>query len=347
MSSSLHSPILISLLALGLNLASATTSAQPARLDADLPTPDGGSAPNFTFAGIPGGIPEIPTRARLEDFGGHPDDQRADDAALEAAIRYLVANGGGALEMDAGIYDLRRPLVIKHDNIVLRGAGMDATTLRFDYALQPGEIRLVGFKAGETLTRDSVIESHLHSRRLKRHQVFIDDTLLFERGPDYGGGDRFWMILPINNYANRLENGPATVRAVAERWDGTVQTDTREVVLDLDESIHPGELRYLNSLASIAFLGDSRSDYRGRGVLAKDGKRGDVAIELRQPAPFEPGDLVMIEAGATHRFIESIGSWRKDIPRKQMLLVTAVEGNSVRFNQPLRMDYPIRDGSVI
>lgn len=313
----------------------------------DLPGPTGVLFPNFTFAGIPGGIPEPASGVSIADFGGLPDDDLPDDGALEAAVEALARQGGGVLRIGPGIYDLRRPLVIKSDGIVLRGAGMDETLLRFDYALQPGEVRLVGFGEGQTLSRDDVIESHTHTRRLKSHKIYIDETLLFERGPDYGGGDRFWLTLPLANYANRLSNGPATVRAVVERWDGTVDETTRQVVLDLDRPLEPGARRYLNSLASIAFVGDSRSDYRGRGILAEDGKRGDRSVRLRQATPFQPGDLVMIEAAPTHGFIKEIGSWRKDIPRKQMLLVESVEGETVVFNQPLRIDYPRRDGAVL
>ncbi len=313
------------------------------KLQADLPDPDGNLVPNFTFAGIPGGIPEVPTAAKLSEFGGFPDDDLPDDDALDAGIKYLTSKGGGALQLDAGTYQMERPLTIKSNSIVLRGAGMEETKILFTYALRPGEVRLVGLKNGQTVTRNDFIESHVHTRRLKRHQIWVGDTMLYERGPDYSGGNRFDLKLPIAHFSNKIEEGPAMIKSVATRWDGTTSSSTLQVIFDLQGAVVPGEHVDSPKVASIAFVGDRRSIYRGKRSLAQDGKRGDLTLVLNQPSPFKEGDLVILEAESTPRFVESIGSWRKDIPRKQRLIVKEVQGNIIRINQPLRIDFPLVD----
>lgn len=98
---------------------------QPMITSADMRGPDGLIYPNFTFAGVPGGIPKVEVKAKLEEFGGETDSDIAD--ALEKGATEVAKRGGGALLIGAGNYFLDRPISISGSNVVIRGAGRDLT----------------------------------------------------------------------------------------------------------------------------------------------------------------------------------------------------------------------------
>ena len=64
-------------------------------------------------------------------LGISPDDPTDVSDRLQAALDELGESGGGVLQLDAGPHVLERPLFVHHSNVVLRGAGKDATTLFF------------------------------------------------------------------------------------------------------------------------------------------------------------------------------------------------------------------------
>lgn len=96
---------------------------------ADRVGPDGVLYPDFTRAGVPGGIPAVPVAVRAADFGAAPGDDRDDAAAIQAAIDAAVAAGGGAVQLEAGEFIIDRTLSIQADGVVLRGAGRERTRL--------------------------------------------------------------------------------------------------------------------------------------------------------------------------------------------------------------------------
>ncbi|TVP75814.1 MAG: hypothetical protein EA353_13235, partial [Puniceicoccaceae bacterium] len=95
--------------------------------DADVEGPGGLIYPDFRYAGIPCGIPTPPVVVRAADFGAHPDDGKPDAEGLWAAIAAAVAAGGGTVQLEAGVYEFERPIVIRQSGVVLRGAGSDQT----------------------------------------------------------------------------------------------------------------------------------------------------------------------------------------------------------------------------
>ena len=94
--------------------------------DADVVGPDGIVYPDWRYAGVPGGIPEVRERARIEEFGGRADDGRDDSQALQAGARFVARKGGGALVLGRGVYHLDRPVIIQDDEVVLKGEAVVA-----------------------------------------------------------------------------------------------------------------------------------------------------------------------------------------------------------------------------
>jgi len=92
---------------------------------ADVVGPDGIVYPDFTYAGVPGGIPETPVKVRLSELGVRPGDSIA--AVLEKAAVEVAAAGGGAIEIGEGTFYLDEPVVILGDGVSRRpwrsGAG--------------------------------------------------------------------------------------------------------------------------------------------------------------------------------------------------------------------------------
>ncbi len=110
-------------------LAPAILVAEDVATAADRIGPDGLNYPDFSRAGIPGGIPMLPVIVDATDFGARSDDEADDAVAIQAAIEAAASRGGGAVMLPAGNYYIDAPLVIRHDGVVLRGAGRASTRL--------------------------------------------------------------------------------------------------------------------------------------------------------------------------------------------------------------------------
>jgi hypothetical protein len=317
-------------------------------LAVDLPGPDGGMMPNFTFAGISGGIPEVPVVARVEDFGAQANDGLGDNDAIEAALRHVEKSGGGAVLFGEGVYDLSRPIVVTSDETVLRGQGMEQTRLRFAYDLPVGGMKIIRPQEGARVTQGDFLEAHINTTRMKSFAFYVGDREISRLGPDYStGGDRFWMKELVRQHLDKITNGPATLRLVVSYWDGTVQETSVNVVFDVDDPPGPGSIRDLDDVASIEFVGDRWTHWRGRYQLTEDALRGSLRLQVDRDCAFEPGDLFILSTPPSPAFIQSIQSGRPDISRMQMLTVKQVEGNRIHLNQPVRIDFLASEGTTV
>jgi hypothetical protein len=314
----------------------------------DLPGPDGGLMPNFTFAGIPGGIPDVPAVVSVDDFGAIANDKQSDNLAIEAALDAAMAKGGGAVVFGEGTYHLTRPIVVEGDGIVLRGQGMDKTRLIFEYALPVGGMRIVRPLEAEVVTQSHFLEAHINTTRMKEFAFYVGDRLIHSLGPDYStGGDRFWIKTRVSDHLHKLQDGPATLRLVTSYWDGNVQETSVNVTLDLSEEPEPGTIRDVNSVSSIQFVGDRWSDWHGRYQLIEDALRGSRTLRVDRPAEFVKGDLILLNTPPSRAFIQQIQSARPDVWRTQMVLVEDVEGDRITINQPVRIDFLARENTSV
>ena len=91
--------------------------------------PDGLVYPDFSYAGIHGGIPTgQPVRATVDAWRG--TDTADDRAHFVEKINAAVAAGGGVVSIPAGTYHLSDCIDITADNIVIRGAGQGLTHIK-------------------------------------------------------------------------------------------------------------------------------------------------------------------------------------------------------------------------
>ncbi len=115
----------------------------PAADTVDVVGPDGITYPNFKWAGVPGGIPDVPVVLKGEDAGLVPDTEDDSAPALQEALNQV---SNGALLLPPGKFYLDSPVAIKENNVVLRGSGKGQTILVPRYAKHP-ELKDQPFKA--------------------------------------------------------------------------------------------------------------------------------------------------------------------------------------------------------
>ncbi|MBI2298802.1 MAG: right-handed parallel beta-helix repeat-containing protein, partial [Armatimonadetes bacterium] len=285
---------------------------ETARLTAaDVVGPDGLVYPDWTRAGVPGGIPDVPVRARAADYGGAPDDDRDDAGAILAAVESAARAGGGAVLLGPGVWHLDRPIAVRHDGIVLRGAGRDQTRVVFRYAIGPAGLRWVEPWGSDTLYTDSSVAFHASPAGLRQLELLAD-------------GQR------------------VAVRDYQPHWGNTFSLQIKRQTGD------PGEFGGVGPEAAVGFGGNGWPPGNRQLKLAADGKRGDTSLTLESVAGLSAGDWVVIEGPATARWkVLTKNACQWGAYRRNVLAIAAVEGNRVTLAEPLRIEFPTVDGSFV
>lgn len=314
--------------------------------EADFVGPDGIVYPDWTWAGVPGGIPAAPIKVKAEDFGAIPDDEGDDSAAIQKAVDALARQGGGALSIGAGTFQLDRPILVESDGIVIRGAGPAKTKLIFRYQDGPTEKNRVHFFSPaplSTVNRNTLIEIHCHSEDLMRMQIYLDDKLIGERVRSAHWGNTFSLSTSGGSAGKLVKDGVHTLRGLAEYRDGSKHDAEIEVTVD-SQSREPQ--RKPESAAAISFRGKGKS---GQEILlAEDGKRGSREISLAGDHDFAAGDFLYLRAPATERWkklTQNACAW--GTYRACYFVVEKVEGRKIVLNQPMRIEYPVIDGAYV
>jgi len=313
---------------------------------ADVVGPDGIVYPDWRHAGVPGGIPDVPKRAAIEEFGGKADDGKDDADAFEAGAAAVARKGGGALVLGKGAYHLDRPVIIPHDNVVLRGQGADKTKVVFRYGVPKGKVVFFHPKPGAVFGYGSWVEIHASPDGLKALTLRSGRAVLArrQRGAHWGG--TFRLMVTTWKLVQKLGAGEHTLKAVAE-WDGGGKDEaTLRVTIDPKRSVPPGRRRRpYGQLGALTFVGDLHSYSPVK--LARDGKRGDTSVELVETKGLRKGDAIVLHAPATTRWNRLVGNrCRWGTYREYQFRVEGVKGGTVRLNQPLRYDFPATDGST-
>lgn len=307
---------------------------------ADIVGPDGIIYPDFRYAGIPGGIPDVPVVAKLSEFGGDGQDELNDLPAIQAAIAEIVKQGGGALEFGPGTFYLDAPLLIAADNVVLRGAGQEATTLVYRHFPEEGTIEWIYPEDVSTpLTANDFLRVHAHPFGLMEFRIEANGKELFTLGPSRDGTHRYWLSIPLHAFWKHFPEGDVPISVYARWYDGKEQTLERTIRIDRSVKYQAGKVRIPNNDAGILFLGDRHSARRSRWPLAADALRGQSEIVFAKVPSLQAGDGLKIVAPPSQAFIQAVASARKDIPRNQIVEVVSVEGKTVKLNQPLRQDF--------
>jgi len=95
--------------------------------------------PNCSYAGYMFGdvpIPNIPVVVDIRDFGGVGDGNTDNSHAFRLAIDAAFARGGGAIFIPEGTWVVDNLIRVHRNNIVLKGAGRDKTTIKFTRTLE-------------------------------------------------------------------------------------------------------------------------------------------------------------------------------------------------------------------
>ncbi|MBM4049689.1 MAG: right-handed parallel beta-helix repeat-containing protein [Planctomycetes bacterium] len=310
---------------------------------ADVVGPDGIVYPNWTKVGVQGGIPQVKPFGRIEDFGGKADDDGDDSDALDKACRAAGEAGGGAVMLSAGTYYLDRPVTVPHSNVVIRGQGADKTKLIFRYAIPSNGVRFHNPPANSRVGKNTPIEVHCRPTGLMKMTLFADDNAVHAWERSTHSGNTFATGTRGSNILGKLPDGPHTLKCVAEYKDGAKLTAEIPIVLDSafdDTRLVP------HGQAAITFQGQG---YAGPKIkLAQDGKRGDLQLTLEKAEGLAAGDCLFIDGPATPRWkqlTKNACQWGSY--RNYEVVVAKVEGNTVTLTQPLRIEFPVVDGSYV
>jgi hypothetical protein len=311
---------------------------------ADVVGPDGLVYPNWTRCGVEGGIPPVKAAGRLENYGGKADDDGDDSAALAAACEAVGKAGGGAVLLGPGTYYLDTPVAIRQDGVVIRGAGRDRTRLIFRYALPPGGVTFYGLPANARIGKATRLELHARPTGLVGLTISVDGTEIRRWGPpDGNSGNTFSLAGNGAEVIGKAADGSHALRGEAIYADGARLTTERPIIVD---STYRDERLVAPSDAAIGFIGQG---YTGpRLKLAADGKRGATTLTLQSTQGLAVGDCILIEGPATERWKKLTrnaclwGDYRRYETR-----ITRLAGNTITLEQPLRLEFPVIDGSYV
>lgn len=309
---------------------------------ADVVGPDGIVYPNWTKCGVQGGIPDVKVVARIEDFGGKPNDDLDDSQALTQTCEFAGKRGGAVL-LSEGTYYLDRPVTVRSDKVVIRGAGPLKTQLIFRYSIPDPGVAFYWPPANAKIGPDSTIEMHARPTGLMKMTIFADDQVISTWSRSQHSGNTFSFAVRGRDAITKVGAGQHTLKGVAEYSDGKKLSAEIPVVTD---SSFRDSLPVPDSRAAIMFAGKGTAGPRIE--LAEDGKRGDTKLHLTNSKGLQVGDCIFIDGPATDRWkklTKNACQW--GMYRNYEMIVTGIEGDTVSIGQPLRIEFPVIDGSYI
>jgi len=310
---------------------------------ADVVGPDGIVYPNWTKCGVEGGIPKVAAFAPVERYGAKADDDADDSAALQAACDAAAKAGGGAVTLGAGKYMLDQPVTIRGDGVVIRGAGREKTKLVFRYAIPPAGLAFFNLPPDAKVGKGTPLELHCRPAGLMTMEILVDDISLGQWKRSLHSGNTFAYTRYGRDALAKAQPGPHTLVGKAGYADGAQITCQLPVVLD---PAYADAVPFPSTTAALTFAGQG---YTGdRILLAADGVRGAVDIQIKDASSFKAGDCLVIDGPATER-------WKKltrnaclwGTYRRYFVRVKTVAGNTLTLEQPLRIEFPVIDGSYV
>lgn len=353
-------------------------STETSRLTAaDIVGPDGYAYPNWTQTGVQGGIPSPPLFVVFDTVGGIVDDGNDDSEALQAVCDAAGDVGGGVILLSSGTYNLRRPVVIRNNGTVIRGQGHgpSGTTIDFDYTIPetPG-VEFLTPLAGATIGPDSMIQLQTNPslgsgsgfRDLKAMRILVKNkipsnsqpiTVKSYTKPSVDGGNVHALDIWGSDVMSALaiSGTPRVVTLTCQsQYAGDAANTWKQSSIDVtvDPTMADAREKFGTwfDLGAIRFAGKGRAtDTR---LLTQNGKRGDTVLHVANTTGLAVGKYIYLEAPAT-------ADWKKltdnavTAPfldgyfRVNVYKITAISGSTVTIGQPLRIDFPVDDGSYI
>jgi len=317
---------------------------EKARLTAaDVIGPDGIVYPNWTKCGVQGGIPEAKAVVSIEDFGAKANDNADDSEALAKACETAGRTGGGAVLLGEGLYYLDRPVTVRHNNVVIRGKGAGKSNLIFRYSIPDSGVTFYNPSADSRVGRDTRLEMHCKPTGLNEMTMMVNDEVIGRWSRGKHSGNTFAFAMYGRDAIGRVSDGRCVLKGIAEYTDGAKSTSEIPIILD---STFDDKRPVADSRAVITFAGKGTV---GRKLkLLKDGKRGDMTLELESTDGLGVGDCIFIDGPATQRWKElTKNACEWGAYRLYEVVITKIKNNTVTINQPLRIEFPTIDGSYV
>lgn len=314
----------------------------PSLTPADVAGPDGIVYPDFSRAGVQGGIPDLSKRrhVKADDYGAVADDDRDDGEAVGKAIASLPPDGG-VVELGEGVYHLRQLLLIQNSNVVLSGQGKERTLIIFDYRLPADGIEFYGLRADSGIGPKTNLIVFAEPQDLKGITLKLGDVILRKWSRTMHSGNTFWLSANAAK-AKDLPPGPQILTAVADYGNNRLVTKTIAVRFDPDNDDAGTEL----PAAAIEF--------RGPGLTGKPGwaktdfLRGSKEIELKSDFDIRPGEWILLRAQETkRRRQETLNTCTWGEFRTYLVGVKEINRRKLTLDQPLRLEFPQADQTSV
>ncbi len=184
---------------------------------------------------------------------------------------------------------------------------------------------------------------HARPTGLVKMTLMIDDTVIDTWTRGQHSGNSFAFAKSGRDIGQGIPDGPHTLRGIAEYQDGSRRETEMPILLDRRfEDRQPVP----DSRAAITFAGQGTV---GRTILlARDGKRGDTELHLESTEGLRKGDCLFIDGPATARWKElTRNACEWGMYRNYATVVTGVTDRSISIEQPLRIEFPVIDGSYV
>jgi hypothetical protein len=310
---------------------------------ADVPGPDGLVYPDWSRAGVPGGIPDdIPEAVGPERFADLEDTDIA--PLLNRLIEEVAANGGGTIQLPPGRFLLESPVIIRRSGVVLRGSGRDQTHLLYQEHIPYGTLRAHSWTPSGIIGPNGFFEIQANPKNLVRLRVStVDGVRIKTESRRHHWGNRFNIRFRGEELLELLGPGRHSLHCEISYANGDRFSDTFEVEISAERQ---SDETWVDQHGALMILGGGF--LADPVLLAATGKRGDTQLQLVADHGISPADTIMIEAVSTPRWNAIVGNvapWGTF--RSNHYLVTAVEGDTVHLDQPLRIDFPIEDDSYV
>jgi len=317
---------------------------QTARLTpADVVGPDGLVYPNWTKCGVQGGVSNAKVMLSVEDFGAKSDDDADDSDALAKACEAAGKRGGGAILLSEGTYYLDRPVTVRDHNIVIRGRGPKKTRLIFRYSIPESGVTFYTPTVGSRVGRNTRLEMHCKPTGLMKMTMMVDDVVIGTWARSEHSGNTFAFARSGRDAIGKVPDGRHTLKGVAEYKDGTVLSEHIPIVLDSD---FRDSDTVPDSRAVITFAGEGLVGTKLK--LARDGKRGDMKLELESTEGLSAGDCILIDGPATDRWKQlTRNACQWGMYRRYEVVIEKIAGHTITINQPLRIEFPVVDGAYV
>ncbi|MFC1717437.1 hypothetical protein ACFL6S_27500, partial [Candidatus Poribacteria bacterium] len=251
--------------------------------------------------------------------------------------------GGGAVLLDEGTYYLDRPVTVRYDNVVIRGKGADKTRLIFRYAIPENGVGFYNPSPGSRVGKNTRIEMHCSPEDLMKMTMTVGDMVIGVWERSTHSGNSFAYARRGRDAIGKVSDGEHILKGVAEYKDGSKMTGEIPIILD---SAFDDNRSVPDPQAAITFAGQG---YSGRRLeLVKDGKRGDMKLELESVEGLQVGDCILIDGPATDRWKElTKNACKWGSYRRYEVIIEDIQGKTITLNQPLRIEFPVIDGSYV